>query len=115
MGHFLVVTGVLVTLKVHLVDTAALGASVVLEVLVEVEVDGVVRVGGVTGASDDTRGPLLDDEVASGGGGMLETVSKRCTSEKQSKGRQLELMHNAYGLVDSSKVLLFYRYSTGSM
>ena len=112
MGHFLVVTGVLVTLKVHLVYTAELGASVVLEVLVEVEVDGVVRVGGVTGASDDTRGPLLDDEVASGGGGMLETVSKRCTSEKQSKGR---LMHNAYGLVDSSKVLLFHRYSTGSM
>jgi hypothetical protein len=31
---------------------------VVLEVAVEVEVDGVVRVGGVTGAADDTGGPL---------------------------------------------------------
>lgn len=53
------VTGVLVTLEVHLVDTSAFGASVVLEILVEVEVDGVVRVCGVTGASDDTRGPLM--------------------------------------------------------
>lgn len=60
---FLVVTSVLVTLEVHLVDTAALGASVVLEVLVEVEVDGVVGVGGVTGASDDTRGPLFVGEL----------------------------------------------------
>lgn len=38
--------------------TAALGASVVLKLVVEVKVDGVVGVGGVTGASDDTRGPL---------------------------------------------------------
>ncbi len=54
----LVVTGVLVTLEVHLVNGTALGASVVLELVVEVKVDGVVGVGGVTGASDDTRGPL---------------------------------------------------------
>ena len=61
--HFLVVTSVLVTLEVHLVDTAALGASVVLEVAVEVEVDGVVRVGGVTGAADDTGGPLQVEDT----------------------------------------------------
>lgn len=38
--------------------TAALGASVVLEVLVHVQIDGVVGVGWVTGASDDTAWPL---------------------------------------------------------
>lgn len=41
--------------------TAALRASVVLELVVEVQVDGVVRVGGVTGASDDSAGPLFLD------------------------------------------------------
>ena len=41
-----------------ILTTAALGASVVLELVVEVEVDDIVRVGGVTGASDDSAGPL---------------------------------------------------------
>lgn len=38
--------------------TATLGASVVLELVVHVKVDDIVRVGGVTGASDDTGRPL---------------------------------------------------------
>lgn len=37
----------------------AFGASVVLELVVEVKVDGVVRVGGVTGASDNSAWPLF--------------------------------------------------------
>lgn len=41
-----------------ILTTAAFGASVVLELVVEVEVDGVVGVVRVAGASDDTAGPL---------------------------------------------------------
>ncbi len=70
-------TGVLVTLEFHLVDTAALWATVVLELVVEVEVDGVVRVGGVTGASDDSAGPLFGDRRS------LDVA--RCDSRQQGK------------------------------
>lgn len=42
-----------------ILTTAALGASVVLELVVHVKVDDIVGVGGVAGASDDTRGPLF--------------------------------------------------------